>query len=42
MSSRDNLLNDKKNCSFKEGDVENVYYTDTIGACGDGCTLVPT
>ncbi len=25
MSSRDNLLNDKKNCSFKEGDVENVY-----------------
>jgi len=36
MSSRDNLLNDKKNCSFKEGDVENVYYTDTIGACGDG------
>lgn len=36
MSNRDNLLDDKKNCSFKEGDVENVYCTDTSGACGDG------
>lgn len=36
MSSRDNLLDDVKSCSFEENDVENVCCTDTDGACRDG------
>lgn len=38
MSSRDNLLNDVKSCSFEANDVDNVCCTDADGACGDGCS----
>ena len=34
MSSRDNLLNDVKSCSFEANDVDNVCCTDADGACG--------
>ena len=40
MSSRDNLLNDKKSCSFEENDVENVCCTYTDSACGDGVSTI--
>ena len=40
MSSRDNLLNDKKSCSFEENDVENVCCTYTDSACGDGSIAI--
>ena len=36
MSSRDNLLNDVKSCSFEANDVDNVCCTDADSACGDG------
>lgn len=36
MGSRDNLLNENKNCSFEGADVENVYCNDTDGARRDG------
>ena len=39
MSSRDNLLDDKKNCSFEGDDVDNVCCTDVDSACGDCCPL---
>ena len=42
MRSRDNLLNDVKSCSFEANDVDNVCCTDADGACGDGCSFVPT
>ena len=32
MSSRDNLLNDVKSCSFEANDVDNVCCTDADGA----------
>ena len=35
MSSRDNLLNDVKSCSFEANDVDNVCCTDADDACGD-------
>ena len=33
MSSRDNLLNENKNCSFEENDVENVCCENENSAC---------
>ena len=42
MSSRDNLLNDVKSCSFEANDVDNVCCTDADSACGDGRTFVQT
>ena len=42
MSSRDNLLNDVKSCSFEANDVDNVCCTDADGARGDGCAIVQT
>lgn len=40
MSSRDNLLDDVKSCSFEANDVDNVCCTDADSACGDGSTLI--
>ena len=35
MSSRDNLLDDVKSCSFEANDVDNVCCTDADGAYRD-------
>ena len=43
MSVHEDLLNNgENNCSFTEDEVDIMCSKDAYGACGDGCSFVPT
>ena len=43
MSVHEDLLNNgENNCSFTEDEVDIMCSEDGDGACGDGCSFVPT